>query len=82
MQAWVHYVPIQVDYSDLYDAIAFVSRPAPSPSRFSLTHLAGSPADHCSSGVTSPAKAVSPHRQKRSQTQAERGRTRTGDGPT
>ncbi|RSH90840.1 Glycosyltransferase 90 protein [Saitozyma podzolica] len=23
MQAWVHYVPIQLDYSDLYDAIAF-----------------------------------------------------------
>ncbi|GFZ52387.1 hypothetical protein JCM24511_10160 [Saitozyma sp. JCM 24511] len=23
MQAWVHYVPIQLDYSDLYDVIAF-----------------------------------------------------------
>jgi hypothetical protein len=28
MQAWVHYVPIQLDYSDLYDAIAFVSCPS------------------------------------------------------
>jgi hypothetical protein len=47
MQAWVHYVPIQLDYSDLYDAIAFVSRPPRPPSRFSLTRFADSPADHC-----------------------------------
>ena len=24
-QAWVHYVPIKIDYSDMYDSIAFVS---------------------------------------------------------
>jgi hypothetical protein len=25
IQPWVHYVPIQMDYSDLYDTVAFVS---------------------------------------------------------
>ena len=25
IQPWVHYVPIQMDYSDLYDALSFVS---------------------------------------------------------
>lgn len=25
VQPWVHYVPIQVDYSDIYDALLFVS---------------------------------------------------------
>lgn len=25
IQPWVHYVPIQVDYSDLYDTLGFVS---------------------------------------------------------
>ena len=24
IQAWVHYVPIKVDYSDLYDTLAYV----------------------------------------------------------
>jgi hypothetical protein len=24
-QPWVHYVPIQLDYSDLHDALTFVS---------------------------------------------------------
>jgi len=27
IQPWVHYVPVQVDYSDLYDALRFVSLP-------------------------------------------------------
>ena len=25
IEPWVHYIPIQVDYSDLYDALAFFS---------------------------------------------------------
>lgn len=26
-QAWVHYVPVKIDYTDLHDAFLFVSSP-------------------------------------------------------
>ena len=26
IQPWLHYVPVKVDYSDVYDIMAFVSR--------------------------------------------------------
>ena len=29
IQPWVHYVPVQIDYSDLYDALSFVSTSPP-----------------------------------------------------
>jgi hypothetical protein len=32
MQPWVHYVPVNLDYSDLYDSVAYVSVMRPPPS--------------------------------------------------
>jgi hypothetical protein len=33
MQPWVHYVPINIDYSELYDTAAYVSLPPSNLSR-------------------------------------------------
>lgn len=37
---WLHYIPVQLDYSDLYDILAFFRGPSPLNGELSNDHLA------------------------------------------